>query len=236
MDKHIVTKDRLQGLPEPVQRYMDFTGVVGKPWIQSVRVTMTGRFRTGMDRPWMPMMAVQSYTTNPLSFRWDARFKLFGLPLLRARDIYAGGHGHMFAKLGGLFTLFDVRGEELDQGAMLRYLSETIWFPTVLLGDKVTWEALDSESAKATLHDDNRSVSGTFFFDDEGRPVNFSAMRYREVEGDFIVTPWSTPMMAYGQRAGLNLPVQGQAMWHLDEGAMPYVILEIGEIVYDQPG
>ena len=59
---HPVTQEMLNGLPEPVQRYLDYTGVVGKPWVNTVHLKQTGRFRQGLERPWMPMVAEQSYT------------------------------------------------------------------------------------------------------------------------------------------------------------------------------
>lgn len=35
-DKRIITADMLHDLPEPVQRYLTYTGVVGQPWINTV--------------------------------------------------------------------------------------------------------------------------------------------------------------------------------------------------------
>jgi hypothetical protein len=229
----VVTQDLLKELPTPVQRYMNFSGVIGKPWIQSVRLKQAGRFRTAADRPWMPMVATQTYTTQPPSFTWQARFKLLGLPLLRARDQYASGHGHMFGKLAGIYTLFDARGEELDQGAMLRYLSEMIWFPIAFLGENISWEAIDDGCAQVTFTDQGKNVSGKLFVDSEGRPVNFTAMRYREFKGDYALDAWSTPITDYAERIGLMLPVRGQAMWHLESGPFVYIDLEIGEVEYN---
>jgi hypothetical protein len=228
-----VTSERLKSLPAPVQRYMNFSDVLGKPWIHSVRLKQTGRFRTAADRPWMPMTAIQTYTTDPPSFIWDARFKLFGLPLLRALDQYASGHGHMFGKLAGVYTLFNARGEELDQGAMLRYLSEMIWFPIAFLGENIGWEAVDDGCAQVTFTDGDKSVTGRLFIDSEGRPINFSTMRYREDKGEYSLDAWSTPITDYGKRAGLMLPVRGQAMWHLESGPFPYVNLKIDEVAYN---
>jgi hypothetical protein len=106
----------------------------------------------------MPMSAEQFYCTTPPSFIWKATFKVAGLPLIRARDEYKEGQAHMFAKMAGLFTLFDVRGSELDQGAMLRYLSEMIWFPIAFLGDNIDWQEIDEHSAEVTFHDSGTSV------------------------------------------------------------------------------
>ncbi len=232
-DEHLVTTEMLQNLPEPVQRYMIYTGVVGKPWIDNVHLKYTGRFRLGLDRPWMPMTAEQWYTTNPPSFLWDARFKITALPLLRARDKYESGRGHMFAKIAGLFTVFDIRGEKLDQGVMVRYLSEMIWFPSAFLGDNIFWKSVDDRSAEVIFTDHGRSVSGHMFFDEAGRLTNFSAERYREIGSDFSLDRWSTPITGYGVRAGLNLPDAAQVVWNLPAGDLVYAELEITEIKYN---
>ena len=39
----------LDGLPEPVRRYMNWTGVVGRPWIRTAYVKQSGLFRLGLD-------------------------------------------------------------------------------------------------------------------------------------------------------------------------------------------
>lgn len=230
-----VTDQMLDMLPEPVQRYMIYTGVVGKTWVDTVHLRQVGRFRLGADKPWMPMKAEQYYMTNPPGFVWKARFKMFGLPLLSARDTYNGGHGHMFGKIGGIYKVFDARGEMLDQGSMLRYLSEMIWFPTALLGENITWEPVDDQSAKVSFSDAGKSVSGRMFFDEDGRMTNFTTRRYRESNGAYSLERWSTPVSDYGKRAGLNLPVRGQAMWNLASGDLPYWDGEIAEVEYDIP-
>ncbi len=230
---HPVTADMLEGLPEPVQRYMTYTGVVGKAWIHTARLKYAGRFRRGPDQPWMPMTAEQVYTTNPPGFVWKARFKIAGLPLLRGYDTYKAGHGHMFGKLAGIFTIFDIRGEKLDQGTMVRYLNEMTWFPTAFLGENITWQGVDAHSAQVTFTDYGKSVSAHMVFDDEGRPTNFITQRYREIKGDFSLDTWSTPFTRYAVHAGLNLPTRGQAVWNLPSGDFPYADLEITEIEYN---
>jgi hypothetical protein len=232
----LVSESMLADLPEPVQRYMHFSGVIGKPWINTVLLKYIGRFRQGIDRPWMPMTVKQSYTISPPSFVWDARFKTLGLPLLRARDEYRSGHGHMFAKLAGLFTVFDIRGEQLDQGTMIRYLSEMIWFPTAFLGENITWQAVDDQSADVHFDDAGKSVSGRLYVDGDGRPTNFTALRYKEIDGYFSLDPWSTPITGYGKLADLNLPTQGQAVWNLETGDLMYADLQIEEIIYNSSG
>ena len=140
IEKKVVTPEMLENLPEPVRRYMVFTGVAGKPWIRSARIKQAGQFRMGMDRPWMPITAGQTYTIDRPGFEWKAAVRVAGLPLMRARDRYQDGHGHMFGKLAGLFTIFDARGPEMDQASLARYLSEMLWFPTAFLADNIQWQ------------------------------------------------------------------------------------------------
>jgi hypothetical protein len=108
-----------------------------------------------------------------------------------------------------------------------------IWFPTAYLGDNIAWRAIDDNTAEVTFHDHGKSVSGQMHFAADGRPLKFTAMRYRETNGDFSLDPWSTPMTEYGVCAGLNLPVKGAAVWHLPEGELAYVEIEITAVAYN---
>jgi hypothetical protein len=231
----IVTEDMLKNLPKPAQRYLNYTGVVGKPWIDTVRIEYTGIFRLGADKPWMPIKAEQFYTTNPPGFHWKARFKMFGLWIVRGDDTYKAGHGHMFGKIAGLYTIFDARGEELDQATMMRYLNEVTWFPIALLSEYITWQAVDNHSFDVTFTDYGKSVTARFIIDDEGRPLNFVAKRYRENKGQYTYDTWTTPFSEWGMLAGLNLPIRGQAVWKLETGDLPYVDIKTTEVEYNGP-
>jgi hypothetical protein len=233
--EHLVLTAMLEGLPEPVQRYLRYTGLVGQPRANTVYLKQTGRFRLGADRPWMPMTAQEWYTVDPPSLLWKARFKMAGLPLVSARDHYEGGRGHMFGKVAGLFTVFDARGPQLDQATMLRYLNEIMWFPSAFLSEHIFWQSVDDHAADSVFTDGDQSVSGRWFFDQQGRITNFKARRYREIDGDYSLDDWSTPITGYGTLAGLNLPVAGQAVWHLPEGDLVYAELTVTELEYNTP-
>lgn len=233
--QRVVTANMLQNLPEPAQRYLNYTGVVGKPWIDTVRAKYTGLFRLAANRPWLPIQAEQVYTTNPPGFQWKARFKMFGLWIVKGSDTYKAGHGHMFGKIAGLYTIFDARGEELDQGTMMRYLNEAAWFPTALLSDYITWQAVDDRSFDVTFTDYGKSVTARFIIDDEGRLLNFVAKRYRENKGTYTYETWMTPMTEWGTLAGLNLPIRGGAVWKLSSGDEPYIDVKVTELEYNVP-
>ena len=45
----VVAEEMLSGLPEPVRRYLTYTGVVGKPFVRLARLTQKGKMRLGLD-------------------------------------------------------------------------------------------------------------------------------------------------------------------------------------------
>ena len=230
-----VTHAMLATLPEPVQRYLAYTGIVGKPWIDTVRLKYSGAFRLAKDKPWMSVYAEQIYTTNPPGFQWRAWFKLFGMPIMSAQDTYKAGQAHMFGILAGLFTVFDARGPELLQGAMLRYLQEMMWFPTAYLSDAISWRGVDDHAVDVTFSDGAEQVTGRLYFDDAGRLISFVADRYRENAGSFTLDRWTTPITEYGTIAGLKLPIGGWGVWQLPDGDLPYIKIRVTDLSYNVP-
>jgi hypothetical protein len=229
----IVTEEMLQDLPEPVQRYLRYTGVVGKPFVGTVRLEQKGAMHPSAQGAWIPLEAEEHYTVEPPGFVWDATMRKGILPIVRGRDMYANGEGHMLIKAVSLFTVVDDSGPEMDQGSMMRYLSEMIWFPTAFLGDNVTWEPADDNSARVTLTDGGRSISATMYFDEEGKVTDFVAKRYRTVEGGYDLEMWSAPVYEHGELAGLKLPLRGGAVWKLPEGDLKYADITITDLEYD---
>jgi hypothetical protein len=229
----VVTEAMLQDLPAPIQRYLRHAGVVGKPIVRTVRLQQEGKFRTGVDQPWMRIRANEYYTVDKPGFIWDATFYQNGLPLLRVRDSYRDGRGHILGKVGGLFTMLEDKGEGVDQGTLMRYLQEMTWFPSAFLRDNITFAPIDDESAQVTLTDQGRQVTGTMYIDAEGNFVNFVGQRYRNIEDGYGT--WTTPIDTYGDYAGLQLPASGRGVWRLPEGDLEYIDVAATKIEFDVP-
>jgi hypothetical protein len=229
-----VTGDMLQGLPAPVQRYLTYTGVVGKPVVNTVELEMQGRIRQDEQQPWMEIVAREFYTVEPPAFTWHAATKVAGLPLVRVRDSYIAGEGNLHVSLAGLMTMSDARGTDVDQGSLMRYLNEMMWFPAAYLRENLAWEAIDDHSARVTLTDEGESVSAVLTFDEQGRLTNFIADRYANAgTPQSSLERWSTPISSYGEFEGLRLPIAGSGVWHLPSGDLTYIELEITGIQYN---
>jgi len=230
----VVTNEMLRILPQPVQRYMAYSGVLGKPIPRTIRLRQVGKIRQGEKSTWMKLEAVEYYSTTPPGFIWKVFLPTKRFPLTLGRDAYLAGRGSMLIKMLSLFPLVNVvTGSEIDQGAMMRYLNEMTWFPAAFLRENISWKAIDDTSAEVTLTHQGKSASATMYFDEEGKPINFIAKRYRMVGKKYDLETWSTPFTGYGEFEGLRLPVRGQGVWNLKEGDLAYVELEITELKYD---
>jgi hypothetical protein len=219
----------IEHLPPPVRRWLEISGAVGRPIAGTVRLTQRGELRTAPDKPWMPAAAEQVFTVDPPGFVWHVRTKMMGLPIA-GRDRFADGRGHMLIKVASLIPVADATGPEVDQGALLRFLGEIIWFPSAALSPTITWQSIDANSARATMRHGGVTASAVFGFDDRGRFNGLTADRYMSAPGGSRLEKWVIPISAWRVVRGIEMPVRGNAIWKLAEGDFDYYRWEILDV------
>ena len=130
----------------------------------------------------------------------------------------------MVGKILGVVTLVDANDDaELRQGALSRYLAEAAWIPTRLgTGPGLTWRAVDSNSAEATLVDRGTSVSLRFTFDATGDLMEVYGLRQREVDGRYVETPWIGRFRDHQEVGGYRIPLHGEVAWVIEGAEVPY--------------
>lgn len=227
----IITQADIKGLPEPVQKYLRYTQVIGKKEIRTVRLKQKGMFRRNVDQKWMPLKAQEYYTINPPAFIWYGNVKVTPLFSITARDRYFEGKGNMIIKLLSLLKVADAKGKEIDEASLIRYLNEIMWFPTAYLNSNIRWESIDDNSAKATISDRGLTVSAILYFNENGEMTNFVAERLCSVTGK--KEKWSTPISEYEEIKGIRIPTKGEAIWHLSSGDFSYFKLDSIDVGYN---
>lgn len=216
----------LDSLPVPVARYLRLALSDGQALIRTAQLREAGRFHLRLaDRAGCPFRAEQYVGAQPPGFIWDARIRMLPGMTVWVRDGYLAGQGWMQGRLAGLWPVVEAANRaELHAGALQRYLAEAVWFPTALLpGAGVTWSAIDENSALASLQDGATRVSLTFHFNAQGEACRVSTPgRYRELNGKFVLTPWSGHFRHYQSHAGMRIPTEGEVAWLLPEGRFVY--------------
>lgn len=227
----VVSEADLARLPEPVQRWLRWAQVVGKPVPQTVRLQQDGQFKASENGGWMDFNANQYYTTDPPGFVWTVSMKMMPLVTIQGRDKYAGGMGDIQMKALSLVTVAHERGGGLDQGALLRYLGEIIWFPAGAISPHLAWSPIDATHAQATMTYQGTTASAIFTIDAEGRPVDVSADRYNDAKGQNV--PWSGRSYQFGELNGMRVPTAGDGVWHYPTGDYVYITWHITRLETD---
>ena len=234
IEPKIYDPKELEGLPNPVQRFFRTVLKDGQAIVTTVKLSQQGEFNMNeMEDKWSPFTANQLVTTQRLGFDWDARIQM--APGLNAfvHDTYLLGEGSLHASLLGLFSVAKMDSTpESNLGELLRFFAEALWYPTALLPSQgVRWEAINDNSARATLTDGATTASVVFQFNAEGTISTMRAeARYRD---KLTAMPWCGQFWEYSVRDGMLIPLEGEVGWEYPEGTRLYFKGRITEIDYE---
>lgn len=221
----VVTDADLAGLPDAVQRYMRFMGVVGRPRDWSFRARFVGRFRMRPDAGWATAEAWQYNSAVEIARVFVLRIRLAHLVPVVGRDTYVHGRGRMLVKLMNLLPVADGKGEEFDHSELITYLNDAVLLaPSMLLGPAASWAAVDDRAFDVTLTDAARSVTARVFLDERGAPVDFHADRYATLPSGLTLARWRTPVTTWDTALSQRpLPGPAKAVYDLPDGPFPYI-------------
>jgi hypothetical protein len=125
----------IEDLPAPVQQFFQTVLKDGQAIVAVVKLSQQGQFNMSeTENKWSPFTATQLVTTQRLGFDWDARIQMAPGVNAFVHDTYLLGEGSLHASLLGLFTVAKTHGTpENNQGELLRFFAEALWYPTALL-------------------------------------------------------------------------------------------------------
>lgn len=231
----LVTPKMLSPLPPVVQKWLLRSGVIGKELIYTVRLKQEGTMLTKPNGKWMPFKAVQYFSVDQPAFNWQTKVQAIPGIYLSGRDKYKNGQGEMLIKLLSLKNVVNAGGtEQMNQGTLVRYLSETCWFPTAALSPYIKWEPIDSQSTKVTMNYSGVTADGVFLFNDQGDITGFEAMRYGEFDGKTSLEKWHITTKGYHVFEGVRVPYKSEVTWKLKSGDFTWLKLELLDLQYNR--
>lgn len=207
--------DQTVGLPDPVQRYLHKVIPNGFPFIQFAELTHHGRFKTNPTKDWMPIRGKQFFSTQTPGFIWRGKTKLF-----QADDRYFDDEGRLRVQLLSVIPFISIKGGQIDESELQRWMGEHFWFPTNLLNqDLFDWEAIDDRSSRLTLRYREFEIPMTIYFGKDDLISRVSCQRFKE-KGKRVL--WSGLASDYNTIDGLLVPTRVQARWHLPDEVFTY--------------
>ncbi|CAN5584809.1 hypothetical protein BH09MYX1_BH09MYX1_24780 [soil metagenome] len=226
-----ISEAEVAKLPPPIARWLTRSGVTER--VRVVRLRQRGRMWMSPGARAMPTTAEQWFTTDEPGFAWAAEVTMLGVLPIVGRDRYVDGHGRMKIEAGAIITLADGRGEKIDQGTLLRFLSEMVWFPSAVLAPYVSWTSVDDHAAIATMTWRGITASARVDVDDLGRVRGLTARRYFGTDG--VLEDWIITADGWQRFAGVEVPAHAMVSWQLASGRFDYFELDITALDYDPP-
>jgi hypothetical protein len=225
------------GLPEPAQRYFNFTIAQGTPLYTAVEIDMTGEIGLGSkDAPGYRDMAARQILAPPHGLVW----KVETGPI-------SGSDGALPDKSWTRFWLFGlipvVRANGLDhrRSAFGRVVAEaTFWAPASLLPSEFArWEPIDENSARAIVTFGNLEQAVDVTVNEAGAPTMVVIQRWSNANAERVYReqPFGGYLAEFRQFGGYRLPtrVEGGNLIGTP-GYFPFFKAKVTAIRFPQPG
>lgn len=153
--------------------------------------------------------------------------------MVTARDMYILNKGRLVVTLFSLFKIADGQGEKYDQGELLRWLAESVWFPTNLLpNENLHWEPIDNHNAQLTFNHNNLTLSYLVTFNNIGEITQLQTKRYM---GETNLETWIGKVSDYNELNGMVVPTKIEAIYRLEKGDYSYARFNVKTIEYNKP-
>ncbi len=221
-------KKQLDHLPEPVQRYFNYVLKEGQPYISYVRITHSGFFKTGLKKDWIQIKGEQYATTQKPGFIWKGTTAIF-----IAFDRYIGEIGRLTVYILSLIKVVEGKGGNYNQGELLRWLGESIMYPTNLLPSKLLqWYFVNDTSAKFTYNYKGLSLFFYVSFNQLGQIVEMQTKRFMD---ENKLENWVIKVSNYKELNQVIIPTAFEVLWRLRDGDFSYAKFNITKVEYETP-
>jgi hypothetical protein len=232
-----LTEADIMHLPEPVQRYLNVVGAIGKPPISSVHVTFNTTLYASAGGAGMTGLAHQIDVLDPPGRLFFMETRMSGLQVAVLHD-YSGSTATMRVRLMRLYDVVNASGPELSKTETVTLLNDICAYaPSALIGPAFQWTPVSDTETDVTYTNGPHQVHARLFFDADGHLVDFRSEDRGDISGDgkLKFMPWTTPLGNFKSFQGRLVPGYGEAIWHKPEGPFTYGRFEVLDVIYNTP-
>jgi hypothetical protein len=227
----MLTEADLKLLPEPVQRYLRYVGVVNKPKVKNVRIVFDGKMRD-QGKDYFPFRAEQYNFFDQPTRLFFMKGKMFGITV-PGYHRYSNAKATMDIRLFGLFPIVQQSGEIMDKTETVTLFNDMcLMVPATLIDKRILWQAIDRNSTQASFTNQGITITATLYFNEQGQLINFLS-NDRTAISDMKQYPFSTPISDYRNINGINVMTRGDAIWHYPDGEFTYGKFLLKDIEYN---
>lgn len=221
-------------LPPVLQKYFSKVIDEGSVKPRFVRLKQEGYFKTNHNAEFKELTAEQYFITTKPGFIWQGKINFGKFIWITGIDNYYKGKGNLLIKFMSGITITKESGKEINQSQIIRWLLETVWFPTALLSNgNMKWIKYDSTSATVSLDENDIEVTATFHFNNDGLISKITSERYMTTVSGPALTKFTGYVSNYKKFNGFLIPTHVQVEWNLIDQDFRYGKFNVTEIDYD---
>lgn len=234
-NNEVFAEEDFSSLPVAIQKYIQGCGYIGTPKMSYLKMEYKDvDFSQGKNRPTLTIDYTQYNFINEPCRMALIDSSMFGIPF-EGYDYYQNGTGGMKGVIAKAITLFDQTGADMDKACLATFLAESLFAPTILLQDYITFEEISDYEVRATITYGGQTASGIFTFNEQYEMISF-ATKDRAVAGtdsSMEYIPWSALCSDYQfSENGIKYPTRFQAVWNYPDGDFAYFDGVISEVSY----
>ena len=207
----VFSPGELDGLPEPVLRYLNAAVSPGAPLARTARIRMHGTIRIGR---WLPFRAHEVISPHT-GFVWSARAGA----VITGSDRYVDGVGLADWRLAGLVPVMHAEGRDVTLSAAGRSGGEAVWVPTTLLPRfGVSWTAESDRCITARFAVGDAPIALHLRLDTRGCALSFVFARWGDPKGtgEWDWHPFGGDFTEHRTFGGVTVPTAGRIGWFPD--------------------
>ena len=231
----VFTEEDLISLPAVIQKYIQECEYIGTPKMSYMKMEYHNvDFSQGKNGPTLKIDYTQYNFINEPCRMALIDSSMFGIPF-EGYDYYQDGTGGMKGVIAKAITLFDQTGAYMDKACLATFLAESLFAPTILLQDYITFEEISDFEVRATITYGGQTASGIFTFNEQYEMISFTTndRAVAGTDGSMEYVPWSALCNDYQlSENGIKYPTKFQAVWNYPDGDFIYFDGVISEVSY----
>lgn len=208
--QHVFLPGQITSLPDVVRFYLEHSIAPETKLASAVWLRMHGEIK--LQQRWFPFTAEQVINWER-GMIWSARVRMYGMPV-KGSDRIIDGEGAMRWKLFGLIPLVTATGSDVTRSAVGRIKAESVWLPSSLCSNDVSWDVPDSSHLVAGLVAHGHEDSLQLTINDRGQLESVKLSRWGNPEGaDFHYADFGGYVDEEGTFGGYTIPTRLRIGW-----------------------
>lgn len=226
---HLVSRS---SLPAAAQRWLAKALPKDREIPSSIRIEQEGSM--DVRGRWTAFKASGVYKVSPLSFNWQARFRVLPGVWIVAEDGHLGGQGWGSARLWGMIPMGKRTDPEVLSTQLVRNLGELALLPAFVLAEPaLKWAAAGESAFEVRGRARDREAIVRFEINDQDDVTRaYSPARPYDVAGGYVEAPWYYEFSDHREFGGMRIPATAVATFEKSGGAWEYFRGRITSVEY----